>query len=323
VRGRGRGQGQRRLQWLERGLFIVFEQVHEQLHRGKAERQLVSRIYRHDGLYYSAGPRTSYGGGEHRGPRYYNNRVVATSAVTVAAIWAESYGRYNFYDREDFCSMKGYFRFGENCKMCSTAVCADGQYRVQCGGGSDGYCAPCYNGCGLFNTDQEASTDSEPRFGVCLQEGSICYPDQSPDKCAYTSEGEPGKAVSNCQIESCCSSCENDDEAKAKGNGTVCRGSTAGLENADEEAILRFDGELPMSATDFNAKGFEYLGAIMSVAGARASIAWVDEGDPVDVIPYMPANSTIWGSVQGRSCLVGFEVSTVARCQVNTCPRPD
>ena len=57
---------------------------------------------------------------------------------------------------------------------------------------------------------------------MCLVEGSKCYPYLSPTTCTYTSEGAPGKAVSNCQIESCCTDFKNDDEAKSKGKGTVC-----------------------------------------------------------------------------------------------------
>ena len=49
-----------------------------------------SRIYRQDDYYYSSGPRTYYGGTGQRGPRYYNNRAIATSAVVVAAVWASA-----------------------------------------------------------------------------------------------------------------------------------------------------------------------------------------------------------------------------------------
>ena len=261
-----------------------------------------SRVYVQDDDYYSSGPRTYYGGTGQRGPRYYNNRAIAASAVVVTAAWASgSYGRYDFYDRNERCSKEGYFRFGRNCKKCSTPVCPDGQYRVQCGGGSDGYCTRCDNGCGIFNTDPEASTGSEPKFGVCMVTGSACYPYQSPTTCAYTSEGSPGKNVSDCQIESCCIDCKNDDEAKAKGKGTVCRGSTVGLANPGQRAILRFDGELPLLTHEFNEKGYEYRAAISSVAGgAQVRSAWVTERDPADVIPYR-------GS-QLKHCLVGFEI---------------
>ena len=280
-----------------------------------------SRIYRHDDddFYYSSGPRTYYGGTGHRGPRYYNNRAVTYSGFVVAAAWLSSgHGRYNFYDREARCTKTGYFRFGYYCKKCSTAVCPDGQYRVQCGGGSDGYCTACDNGCGLFNTDQAASADSEPRFGVCLLEGRACFPYQNPFECAYTSEGEPGKAVSNCQIESCCYSCKSDDEAKAQGKGTVCRGATAGLENKNDKAVLRFDVEVPLTASEFNAKGSEYKAAIQSVAGgAQVRPAWVIDRDPVDVITYRRASSSASANqtavFQPKSCLVAFEVYTTAR----------
>jgi len=278
-----------------------------------------SRIYRHDDYYYSSGPRTYYGGTGHRGPRYYNNRVIATTTAAFAAVWAgRSYGRYSFYDREAFCSQEGYFRFGGNCKKCSTSVCPDGQYRVECGGGTDGYCTKCDNGCGLFNTDQAASRDSEPRFGVCLQNGSICYPYQSPNTCAYTSEGEPGKAVSNCQIESCCTDCTNDEDAFAQKKGTVCSGSTAGLANKDEKATLRFEGELPLTESEFNAAGSRIISAIKSVAGgAQPRSTWVTERDPADVTPYRLATSSASGS-QLRSCLVGFEVDTTTRSFART-----
>ena len=277
-------------------------------------------MYRQDGYYYSPGPRTYYGGTGHRGPRYYNNRAIATSAVVVAAVWASgSYGRYNFYDREARCSQKGYFRFGWHCKKCSTGVCPDGQYRVQCGGGSDAYCTRCDNGCGRFNTDQNAlyaSTDSEPRYGVCLANGTRCYPYLTPNNCSYTSEGSPGQNVSNCQIESCCTDCQNDDEAKSKGKGTVCRGSTAGLDTPYARAFMRFDGEVPLSASEFNSKGYEYLAAIKNVTDVgnmeQVKVAWVTERAPADVIYYNPDAS----GGQFKSCLVGFEVETIARSHV-------
>jgi hypothetical protein len=97
-----------------------------------------------------------------------------------------------------------------------------------------------------------------------------CNPNTAPFTCAYTSEGTPGKATSDCQIETCCEDCVNGEEAVAKGKATVCLGSTAGLEKPEGMADVIFLGEVPMNIQRFNRVAKDYIEAIRSLAGAKS-----------------------------------------------------
>ena len=221
-----------------------------------------SRIYTLNSRHHSVGPRTYYGGNSYRGPRYYNGaRTSAAGATAVVtgttntALWSrESGARYDFYDKSKWCPNAGFFRFGDTCRSCSTNVCPDGQYRVACTPGSDSYCTKCNNVCLRFNEDPSSNATSLPGRGTCLEArdpdfvftSGVCDPNNDPFTCTYTSEGSPGKGVSDCQIESCCVECSNDEEAFLEGKGSVCQGSTKGLEVPDDLAYLLFDGEFPM-----------------------------------------------------------------------------
>jgi len=149
--------------------------------------------------------------------------------------------------------------------------------RLSCSGGSDAYCAKCENTCVRFNKD---ASSSEIPLGLCLEtstESSVssaiapeaCNPNTAPFTCAYTSEGTPGKATSDCQIETCCKDCVNTEEAVAKGKATVCLGSTAGLKEPEGMAYVIFLGEVPMNMKRFNTVAKDYAEAIQSLAGAK------------------------------------------------------
>ena len=145
---------------------------------------------------------------------------------------------------------------------------------MSCSGGSDSYCAKCENTCVGFNKDASIAP-----VGLCLEtsiESSVssaiapeaCNPNTAPFTCAYTSEGTPGKAKSDCQIETCCKDCADNEQAVAKGKATVCLGSTAGLKEPEGTAYVIFSGEVPMNMKQFNMNSFYYQEAIESWAGA-------------------------------------------------------
>eukprot|EP00802_Teleaulax_amphioxeia_P012472 Tamp_12515.p1 GENE.Tamp_12515~~Tamp_12515.p1 ORF type:complete len:563 (+),score=59.71 Tamp_12515:32-1720(+) len=251
--------------------------------KGSARTSGGSRLYTIKGTHHSPGPRTYYGGHGFRGPRYYNGArattlVAGASAVAVAAVWRKnSPARYDFYLASQACEREDFFRFGDTCRQCSRGVCPDGQYRVPCTGGSDAYCAKCDNVCYRFSD----KSSEEISLGTCLEASIVdsspppealelaCDPNTDPFTCAYTSEGTPGKGISDCQIETCCKDCVNHEDAAAQGKGTVCVGSTGGLKKPDEKAYLYFLGEIPMNKKRFNGVSHSYKDALQSLTGAR------------------------------------------------------
>ncbi len=150
--------------------------------------------------------------------------------------------------------------------------------------------------------------------------------------CAYTSEGTPGAAFSDCQIESCCRDCTNEEEAKSKGFSVVCPSSAEGFDNPDEAATVRFDAEVPLSKADFEAQ-LQNQGTGVSVQKQYMDII-AGLSSTVDSVPQNPANKVkvVWAQERQRdstfrseldlsspesadnhvSTLVGFEVSTIA-----------
>ena len=144
-------------------------------------------------------------------------------------------------------------------------------------GGSDAYCAKCDNVCYRFSD----KSSEEISLGTCLEASIVdssptpealelaCDPNTDPFTCAYTSEGTPGKGISDCQIETCCKDCVNHEDAAAQGKGTVCVGSTGGLKKPDEKAYLYFLGEIPMNKKRFNEVSHSYKDALQSLTGAR------------------------------------------------------
>ena len=144
-------------------------------------------------------------------------------------------------------------------------------------GGSDAYCAKCDNVCYRFSD----KSSEEISLGTCLEASIVdsspppealelaCDPNTDPFTCAYTSEGTPGKGISDCQIETCCRDCMNHEEAVAQDKGTVCSGSTAGLKKPDEKAYLYFVGEFPMNKKRFNEMANSYKDAIQMLAAAK------------------------------------------------------
>ena len=223
--------------------------------------------------FLSGGPRTYRGGhGGDRGPRYYNG--ARTTSQDVTAPWSTSGARYDFYDASRWCPNEGFFRFGGTCRKCSSRVCPDGQYQVACTPGSDSYCTKCDNVCSQFNEQPDSTATSLPRRGTCLQASDAasgaCNPNKDPFNCAYTSEGTPSKGVSDCQIESCCAECVNDEEAVLRGKGTVCRGSTKGLDAPDTITYLVFEGEFPMGERFFKEKMVQYTRCACACHGVYA-----------------------------------------------------
>jgi hypothetical protein len=70
----------------------------------------------------------------------------------------------------------GLFRFGRSCRLCSTARCPIGQYRMTCDADRDGYCATCTNkkgGEGAVFTTPGNSPES-CAFSKCSDETDAC-----------------------------------------------------------------------------------------------------------------------------------------------------
>lgn len=132
--------------------------------------------------------------------------------------------------------------------------------------------------------------------------------------CAHTSEGSPGEAVSDCQIESCCSTCSNDEEAFAQGKGTVCRGSKAGLEKPKDGATVRFDGQVPLNLVSFLAAGYAYRDAVSKLAGValdNVQILWTAELKTSGLTKELNSAGT-WSDSSVNMCHFSMEITTTA-----------
>jgi hypothetical protein len=81
-------------------------------------------------------------------------------------------------------------------------------------------------------------------------------------------------AVPDCQIELCCPDCTSDEDAIAKGYGTVCAGSKGGLAQ-DQPAELRVQALYPTSAADFNSAAADIKTAVAEAAGVDVSLVQI------------------------------------------------
>ena len=85
-----------------------------------------------------------------------------------------------------------------------------------------GTCA--YSPAVLNGTDTiSGSVLSIPFQNTAMGPNAYCDPNAMGNPgCIYTSEGTPGRAMSNCQIEACCKDCLNADAAKQRGFKSMC-----------------------------------------------------------------------------------------------------
>lgn len=137
--------------------------------------------------------------------------------------------------------------------------------------------------------------------------------------CVYTSEGTPGSASSDCQIESFCRDCKDEKEARDKGFGVVCPWSTKGLQKPDEKATLRLDAEVPVSIIEFKESQIKYTEAIAELGGfanqpvvpESVKVLWTKEREH-DTASMKELETTAEAG-KHVSTIVGFEVRTTAR----------